>query len=56
MPTVLDGEKMGNIRSKDEELKSMHVCDLFYRIVMDIARPLLETKLGNKYILVVINH
>jgi hypothetical protein len=34
----------------------MHVFDLFYRIAMDIARPLLETKLGNKYILVVINH
>jgi hypothetical protein len=48
--------KMGSIRSKDEELKSIHVCDLFYRIVMDTARPLLETKLGNKYILVVINH
>jgi hypothetical protein len=29
---------------------------LFYRVALDIARPLLETKLGNKYILVAIDH
>jgi len=48
--------KMGSICSKDEELKSIHVCDLFYKIAMDIVGPLLETKLGNKYIIVAINH
>jgi hypothetical protein len=48
--------RMGSIRSEDEELKSILVCDLFYRVVMDTAGPLLETKLGNMYILVVIDH
>jgi hypothetical protein len=48
--------RMGSIRSEDEELKSIHVCDLFYRVVMDIARPLPKTKLGNRYILVAIDH
>jgi len=48
--------RMGSIRSEDEELKSIPVCDLFYRVVMDTARPLPETKLGNKYIMVAINH
>jgi hypothetical protein len=48
--------KMGSICSEDEELKGIFVCDLFYRIIMDTARPLLETKSGNKFILVVIDH
>jgi hypothetical protein len=48
--------KMGNIRFEDEELKSILVCDLFYRITMDTTRPLPKTKLGNKYILVAIDH
>jgi hypothetical protein len=48
--------KMRSICSKDEELKSIPICDLFYRIAMDIAGPLLKTKLGNKYILVAIDH
>jgi hypothetical protein len=49
-------KKMGSICSNDEELKIIHVCVLFHRIAMDIARPLLETKSRNKYILVAINH
>jgi hypothetical protein len=48
--------RVGSIRSEDEELKSIPVCDLFHRVAMDIAGPLPETKLGNKYILVAINH
>jgi hypothetical protein len=44
------------MRSGDEELKSIHVCDLFYRVVLDTARPLPETKSGNRYILVAIDH
>jgi hypothetical protein len=47
--------KMGNIHSEDEELKSILVCELFYRVVLDTAGPLPETKLGNKYILIAIN-
>jgi hypothetical protein len=27
--------KVGNIHSKDEELKSIHVCELFYKVAMD---------------------
>jgi hypothetical protein len=41
-------KKVGSIRSEDEELKSIPVCELFYRIAMDITRPLLETKSGNE--------
>ncbi len=48
--------RMGSICSENEELKSIPVCDLFYRIAMDTVGPLLETKLGNKYILVAVNH
>jgi hypothetical protein len=50
---VPNGEKGG---SEDEKLKSIHVCELFYKVVMDIVGPLLETKSRNKYILVAINH
>jgi len=48
--------RMGSIRSEDEELKSIPICDLFYRVAMDITGPLPETKSGNKYILVAIDH
>jgi hypothetical protein len=46
----------GSIRSGDERLKSIPVCDLFHRVAMDTAGPLPETKAGNKYILVAIDH
>ncbi len=46
----------GSIRSGDERLKSIPVCDLFYRVVMDTTGLLPETKAGNKYILVAIDH
>jgi len=48
--------RMGSIRSEDEELKSIPICDLFHRVAMDTAGPLPETKLGNKYIRVAIDH
>jgi hypothetical protein len=48
--------KVGSIRSEDEELKSIPICELFYRIAMDIVEPLPETKSRNKYILVAIDH
>ncbi len=44
------------MRSKDEEMKNILVCQLFYGVVLDTARPLPETKSGNKYILVTIKH
>jgi hypothetical protein len=47
---------VGSVRSGDEELKTIPICDLFHRIVMDTARPLPETKSGNKYIMVAIDH
>jgi hypothetical protein len=46
---------VGSVRSGDERLKSIPVCDLFYRIALDTAGPLPETKSGNKYILVAID-
>jgi hypothetical protein len=48
--------RMGSIRSEDEELKTIPVCDLFYRIALDTTGPLPETKSGNRYILVAIDH
>jgi hypothetical protein len=46
----------GSIRSGDERLKSIPVCDLFYRVALDTVGPLPETKAGNNYILVAIDH
>jgi hypothetical protein len=46
----------GSVRSGDERLKSIPICDLFYRVALDTAGPLPETKPGNKYILVAIDH
>jgi hypothetical protein len=37
-------------------MKSIPVYDLFYRVALDIVGPLLETKDGNRYVLVVIDH
>jgi hypothetical protein len=46
----------GSIRSGDERLKSIPICDLFHRVALDTAGPLPETRAGNKYILVAIDH
>jgi hypothetical protein len=46
----------GSIRSEDENMKSIPVCELFYRVALDIAGPLPETKTGNKYILFIVDH
>jgi len=45
---------VGSVHFGDEELKTIPICDLFHR--MDIVGPLPETKSGNKYILVAIDH
>jgi hypothetical protein len=49
-------KSVGSVRFGDEQLKSIPVCDLFYRVALDTAGPLPETKSGNKYILVAIDH
>ncbi len=49
-------KRVGSMCSKDEEMKSIPVCEVFSGVVIDIARPLLETKLGNTYMLVAIDH
>jgi len=46
----------GSIHSGDEQLKNIPICDLFHRVALDIAGPLPETKSGNRYILVAIDH
>ncbi len=46
----------GSIHSGDEQMKNIPIYDLFYRVALDIAGPFSETKLGNKYILVAIDH
>ncbi len=46
----------GSIRSGDEQLKSIPVCDIFHRVALDTAGPLPEIRSGNKYILVAIDH
>jgi hypothetical protein len=46
----------GSIRFGDERLKSIPICNLFYRVALDTAGPLPETKSRNKYILVAIDH
>jgi len=39
-----------------EDLKSILVCDLFYKVALDIARSLPKANDGNGYILVAIHH
>jgi hypothetical protein len=36
--------------------ESIPICDLFYKVTLDIARLLLETNDGNEYVLVAIDH
>jgi hypothetical protein len=49
-------KSLGSIKSGVDEMKSILVCDLFYMVALDIAGPLPETKNGNMYVLVVIDH
>ncbi len=39
-----------------EELKNIPICDLFYKMILDIVRPLSKIDTGNKYVLIVIDH
>jgi hypothetical protein len=49
-------KSVGSIRSGDEQLKSIPICDLFHKVTLDTVGPLPETKSGNKYIMVAIDH
>jgi hypothetical protein len=49
-------KKFDSIQFKVEELKNIPIYNLFYCVALDIIGPLLETKVGNKYILVAIDH
>jgi hypothetical protein len=44
------------MKSGIEGMKNIFICDLFYRVAMDIVGPLLEIISGNKYVLVAIDH
>ncbi len=39
-----------------EGMKNIPMCDLFYWMVLDIARPLTQTFSGKKYLLFAIGH
>ncbi len=41
-----------SIRLDPAELKTIPIWDQFYRVALDIVGPFLETKLGNRYVLV----
>jgi hypothetical protein len=45
-----------NMKSCIEEMKSIPICDLFYRVALDTVGPLPETTNGNTYVLVAIDH
>jgi hypothetical protein len=49
-------KQFGNMRFDIEEMKSILICDLFYQVALDIARPLPKTIDGNKYVFVAIDH
>ncbi len=44
-----------SIRYDVEDLNNNLICDLFYRVELDIVGPFLETQNGNKYIPVAID-
>jgi hypothetical protein len=48
--------RIGSIIFDGDELRSIPIHNLFYIIALDTIGPLLETKNGNKYILVAIDH
>jgi hypothetical protein len=37
-------------------MKNILMCDLFYKVVLDIVGPFLEIKSSNKYVLIAIEH
>ncbi len=49
-------KEFDSIQFRVEELKNIPICDLFYCVAFDTTWPLLETKVGNKYVMVAIDH
>jgi hypothetical protein len=45
-----------NIKSKLEEFKSIPIWDQFYKVALDTIKPFFETKHGNRYVLMAIDH
>jgi hypothetical protein len=41
-------KEFGNMKSNIEKMKSIMICDFFYCVALDITKPLLEMKDGNK--------
>jgi hypothetical protein len=39
-----------------EEMKNVIVCDMFYHVAFDTIGPVLETTIGNKYVLMASDH
>jgi len=42
--------------SELEDFKNISIWDQFFKVVIDTTRPLLESKHGNMYVLVAIDH
>jgi hypothetical protein len=49
-------KRIGSVRLEPVELKSIPIWDQFFKIIFDTIGPFLETKHGNLYVLVVIDH
>jgi hypothetical protein len=49
-------KESNNVLSGIEELKNIPICDLFYKVVLDIVGPLSKIETGNKYVLIDIDH
>ncbi len=49
-------KKSNDMCSWIEELKNIPTCDLFYKMILNIVRPLSKIEAGNKYVLIAIDH
>ncbi len=49
-------KSLGSIKLGVEEIKNIFVYDLFYKVALDTTRPLLETKNGNRCVVIAIDH
>jgi hypothetical protein len=50
------GKQTNNLKFGIEGMKSIPIYDLFYHVTLDTTRPLPKTSIGNKYVLVAIDH
>jgi transposase-like protein len=44
------------MKSSIKKMKSIPICDLFYRVALDTLGPLPQITNGNKYVLIAIDH